>query len=76
MSEVVMTESQNTAIRNHLRNGDSITPLDALFLFGCLRLSARIKDLRDKGEPIQMQMVKDGKKHYARYFIAVENLGT
>lgn len=69
-----MTESQNESIRKHLREGKALTSIDALVLFGCFRLSARIKDLRDRGEPIESELVNDGKKRYARYFISVDNL--
>jgi hypothetical protein len=41
--------NQNARIRAHLEAGHSITPLDALELFGCLRLSARIYDLKADG---------------------------
>lgn len=42
-------DSQNKMIEQHLRQGKSITSLEALRLFGCLRLSGRIYDLRKKG---------------------------
>ena len=45
-------KSQEESILRHLREGNSITPLDALEKFGCFRLSARIKHLRDKGHDI------------------------
>ena len=43
---------QNDMILIALKNGERITPLSALEKFGCLRLSARIWDLRDQGHPI------------------------
>ncbi|HDL1290209.1 TPA: helix-turn-helix domain-containing protein, partial [Mannheimia haemolytica] len=48
----------------HLQNGGRITSLSALDDFGCLRLSARIKDLRDRGHDIQSVFitVPNGKK--------------
>ena len=39
------TESQCSAILEHLKKGLSITPLEALSLCGCFRLAARIHDL-------------------------------
>ena len=42
------TDSQCSAILEHLKKGLSITPLEALNRFGCFRLSARIHDLRHK----------------------------
>jgi hypothetical protein len=44
--------TQNEQILAALEQGDQITPIDALERFGCLRLGARIHDLRQKGHPI------------------------
>ena len=41
--------SQNKKILKYLQSGKSLTPLAALSYFGCMRLSARIKNLRDQG---------------------------
>jgi hypothetical protein len=45
--------SQNHWIAKHLKEGKTLTSLDALRLFGCLRLSGRIYDLRKKGLDIK-----------------------
>ena len=50
----------------YLQKFDSITPLEALTAFGCLRLSARIADLRAEGHIITTEIHK-GKKNYAIY---------
>lgn len=42
------SQSQNARIAKYLQEGNSITPLDALNLFGCLRLGARIADIKEK----------------------------
>ena len=42
------SQSQNARIAKYLREGNSITPLDALNLFGCLRLGARIADIKER----------------------------
>lgn len=60
-------ETQNTLIRNYLENGNSITPLDALKLFGCFRLSARIYDLKRQGMVIQRNMITSNGKTFASY---------
>jgi hypothetical protein len=62
-------ESQNEKVKEHLVSGKTITPLEALHLFGCLRLGARIWDLRRKqGLPIVTEIVKGEQgKHYAKY---------
>lgn len=61
------TATQNAAILAHLHTGDSITPMDALRLYSCFRLAARIKDLRDEGYAIDTMMDGDGSKKWARY---------
>lgn len=67
-------ESQTKRILEHLQSGKSITPIDALNLFGCFRLSARIKDLRDDKfdirTDIETKEMPDGTiKRYARYWL-------
>ena len=44
--------SQCKQILSYLKKHRAITPFDALELYGCLRLSARIKDLRNMGYQI------------------------
>ena len=51
------TESQVKLIRKHLESGKSITPLQALRQYGCLRLAARIADLKEQGMKIKTKMV-------------------
>jgi hypothetical protein len=50
--------NQNQQILNHLRNGKSITPLEALNEYGCLRLGARIHDLKRAGHNIASESVE------------------
>lgn len=52
------SESQNAKILAWLENGNKITQLDALKLFGCFRLSSRIFDLRERGFEIDTKRVK------------------
>jgi hypothetical protein len=61
------TESQNALIKGWLLNGRSITALDALNMFGCFRLSARIANLKDQGMDIITDMVQVNDKRIARY---------
>jgi len=51
-------ESQNAAIARYLEEGGRLTPLQALDLFGCFRLAARIGDLRKKGMEIQTDFIR------------------
>lgn len=60
--------SQRANIKNHLEEGKSITPLEALQLYGCFRLAAVIFILKDEGMDIQTKMIKVGKnKRCAKY---------
>lgn len=64
--------SQSNAILHYLQDGNGITPMDALNLCGCFRLSARIADLKKRGYDIVTEKVKvDGGKYVARYHLAV-----
>jgi hypothetical protein len=62
-------DSQNALIKGWLLNGYSLTQLEALNQFGCLRLAARIADLRDKGLNVVTDMVTENGKRFARYFL-------
>lgn len=59
--------SISTKLENWLMKGHGITPLQALQKWGCMRLSARIKELRDAGFPIITEVAKKGGKTFARY---------
>ena len=46
------SSSQNAQIKRWLAQGNKLTSLEALDLFGCMRLASRIHDLREQGLPI------------------------
>lgn len=54
----INSASQNGAIKHYLEEGGRLTPLDALHLFGCFRLAARIKDLRRLGLDIRTDYIR------------------
>lgn len=62
-------KSQNDKILAHMKRRGSITALDAV-RFGCLRLAARIAELRDMGIQINSKLETKRKKTYARYTLA------
>ena len=66
--------SQSNEILEALKHGDRLTPLDALNRFGCMRLAARISDLKAKGNTIHTRTIKDGQKSYAEYWMDVERI--
>lgn len=61
--------SQNARIAAYLRSGKSITPIEALNLFGCFRLGARIADIKEKyGMEIESgRVTTDSGKRVAQY---------
>lgn len=60
-------KTQNEQIKAYLIKGKAITPMDALNKFGCFRLSARIKNLRDEGLNIATKYVTKEGKTFASY---------
>lgn len=49
--------SQCAQIKNYLLQGNKLTSLEALNLFGCMRLASRIHDLRNDGLDIHTEKV-------------------
>lgn len=64
--------SQREAIGKHLKSGKSLTALEALHKFRCLRLGARVWELKQEGMPIIKRMIQVGRrgeaKRIARYY--------
>ena len=61
--------SQEQDILEYLQDGNSLSPLEALQKFGCLRLSGRIFDLKKLGIDIRVLPHEKGQKNFARYYI-------
>lgn len=68
------TQSQKEAVKAYLLKGNTITQLEALYHFDCLRLSHIIYLLRNEGLDIDMQLVSNAKKNkkFGRYQIKAE----
>jgi hypothetical protein len=61
-------ENQTKMIKAHLDKGKSITPIEALNMFHCFRLAARMHDLKESGYPFMKEMVTVGNgKRVAEY---------
>lgn len=58
---------QTDAILEHLKSGKSLTGLEALNVYQCFRLAARIKDLRAEGYDIKTETIHRQGKIYASY---------
>lgn len=67
-------KTQKEQILEHIEKYGSITPLEAQKLYGCMRLGARIWDLRKDGYEIVREIVevetRNGKARVARYRMA------
>ena len=61
--------SQAIQVLSYLKAGNRLTSLEAVKLFGTLRLAARILDLRDKGHQIESVTVERAGKKMSQYFI-------
>lgn len=62
--------TQNNEILSYLQAGGKLTALDALEKMRCLRISARIKDLRNAGYDIKTERIElPSGKNVARYFL-------
>lgn len=59
--------AQKGEILTYLQKGCWITPMDALRLFGCFRLGARIWDLKKEGHHILTKMIEFNGKRFASY---------
>lgn len=71
---MIDTKSQRRQIFFHLLYGYRITGIGALTLFGCMRLGARIFELKELGIPIEDRFItvvgKNGKtKRVKEYWI-------
>lgn len=66
------TATQHAAIRDHFLAGGTLTPMEALHMFGCMRLAAIVLRLR-KREGLHIVTVMEegdtpeGRKRWARY---------
>ena len=61
--------SQNTDILMHLKSGKTLTSLQALSLFNCMRLAARIENIRSMGHVIHTEIITNDNTNsrFAKY---------
>lgn len=62
---------QTAKILQHLEKVGPITPIEALREYKCMRLAARIYDLRKSGVGIETDTIHAGEVHYAQYTLKV-----
>ena len=73
MLKTKKTQSQCENILIHLQAGTSINPIQALNLYGCFRLGARIYDLKKAGFEIDSRLIHENGVKYAEYSMRGEN---
>lgn len=62
--------SQCSMIREWLLEGKTLTSLEALVNFGCMRLASRIHDLRERGMQIKATKIQvESGKYVTQYSI-------
>ena len=64
--------AQNKRILKFMQRGNAITPMSALKMFGCFRLSGRVYDLKKDGHKIERRLVRRSGKNFAEYRIKTE----
>lgn len=64
--------TQSEAILKDLKSGNTITSLEALQRYGCLRLAAVIHSLRKEGFDVNTEMVNVKGKTIAKYSLLNE----
>ena len=69
--------SQCEKILKYIEDNGSITQLDALREFGCMRLASRISDIKKMGYPVRKKLEASKNRygepiHYARYTLESE----
>lgn len=64
--EVVFVKNQTDLVKEYLKQGNTLTTLDAILKLGVGRLANHIWELRKKGIPIQSKRVQqdNGKYHF------------
>jgi hypothetical protein len=65
----VTTESQNKRISEWFQLGFSLTPAEGWSRFGCLRLAARVKEIRNNGLDVKTEMITENGKRFANYYL-------
>ena len=67
----ISDKSQDGQVLAWLQSGKELDPMTALRELGCFRLAARSYCLRREGIPIEERIVREGRKHWAAYRLAI-----
>ena len=72
---VIAKETHCRLVLQHMKEHGTIHHFEAEELYGCTRLAARIKDLRNRGVEIDTELVKGENRHGGATRYAVYRLG-
>ena len=61
--------SQTQKILKHLETKGHITPMQAINKYDCMRLAARISDLKKEGFDIETKLINKNAKQFAQYWL-------
>ena len=67
--------TQHAAILHAFERGARLTPMDALSRFGCMRLAARVHDMRMAGLDVRSRLVERGGKQVSMYWLVKPIVG-
>lgn len=67
MEERIVT--QIGQIKEYLLAGNSITPIEALNMFGAFRLAAIVFKLKEQGLNIKTDIISEDNKRFAKYSV-------
>jgi hypothetical protein len=71
----VAGQSQAGLILRHLQSGGTLTALEALDLFGCNRLAARVADLKNKGYNVKSRFITlPNTKRVSEYYLTGDTI--
>lgn len=65
-------KTQKENILAYLQAGNSITPIEALNMFGCFRLADIIYKLKADGYIFNTETITEDDKHFSSYSLVVE----
>lgn len=64
--------TQNQQVLAHLKQGKTLTPIEALREYGIFRLAARIYNLKEDGWPIIAERVPTESNTFAKYSLDLD----
>lgn len=64
--------TQNQQVLAHLKQGKTLTPIEALREYGIFRLAARVYELKKAGWPVVTDRVKTESNTFAKYSLDMD----